>query len=161
MKTGFLGNNASFMLDLVACALAVVVPLLVYSLYLVKVRRNYTGHRNLQVLLGVVLLVTVGMFEVDMRLQQGISGILAKRPVPLTAGQRLFFDRILAVHLVFAISTVFLWATTLSLALRRMPAPPGPCPHSPLHKWLGWIAAIDITLTAITGLMVYYFGFIV
>lgn len=161
MADGFLGYRASFMLDVVVCALVVVVPLLVYSLYTVKVRRNYIRHRNLQVLLGVVLLVAVGLFEVDMRMHHGIGAILAKRSVPLTAEQSAFFNRLLAVHLVFAVSTVVLWGATLGLALKKMPSPPAPCTHSRLHKRLGWLAAIDITLTAITGLMVYYFGFIV
>jgi uncharacterized membrane protein YozB (DUF420 family) len=67
---------------------------------------------------------------------------------------------LLYVHLFFAISTVVLWAVTLSLALRRIPAPPGPCSHSRLHKRLGWISVVDITLTSVTGLLVYYYGFV-
>lgn len=161
MRDGFLGYRTSFMLDVVACALIVVVPLLVFSIYQVKFRRNYLLHRNLQILLGVVLLVAVGLFEIDMRWQGGIRGILAKRLIPLTAEQSLFFSRLLRVHLVFAISTVFFWGTTLFLALRRMPRPPVPCEHSRLHKVLGWVSALDITATSVTGLMVYYFGFMV
>ena len=149
------------MLDVVACALVVVVPLLIYSIYQVKFRRNYTRHRNLQILLGALLLVAVGLFEVDMRWQGGIRAILAKRIAPLSAEQDLFFYQLLKVHLVFAISTVILWATTLTLALRRMPRPPGPSPHSPLHKLLGWASALDITGTSVTGLLVYYYGFVV
>ena len=161
MSDGFLGYKASFMLDVVVCALVIVVPTLLFSLYAVKVRKNYTLHRNLQVTLGVVLLVAVGLFEVDMRMQGGIMGILAKRSVELTPEQLRFFYRILWVHLFFSVTTVFLWAGTLILALRRMPNPPQPCAHSPLHKRLGWLSAIDITMTAITGLLVYYCGFVV
>jgi hypothetical protein len=72
-----------------------------------------------------------------------------------------FFKRLLLVHLAFAISTVFLWGTTLVLALKRIPSPPAPCAHSGLHKILGWLSAVDITLTSVTGLMVYYYGFMV
>lgn len=161
MRDGFLGYPSSFMLDVVVCALVVIVPALVLSIYLVKFHRAYTWHRNLQVALGLVLLVAVGLFEIDMRLEGGVKGILAKRSVPLTPDQLSFFYGVLWVHLVFAISTVFLWGTTLTLALRRMPNPPRPAEHSRLHKRLGWLSAIDITLTAITGLMVYYYGFMI
>jgi uncharacterized membrane protein YozB (DUF420 family) len=67
---------------------------------------------------------------------------------------------LLYVHLVFAISTVVLWVATISLATRRFPNPPEPGAHSRLHRRLGWLATLDITATSITGLMVYYFGFV-
>ena len=57
MSNGFLGNDASFMLDVVVCALVLVVPALLTSVYLVKVHKNYLVHRNMQVTLGVVLVV--------------------------------------------------------------------------------------------------------
>lgn len=161
MRDGFLGYPASLMLDVVVCALVVVVPTLLFSLYTVKVRRNYTLHKRLQIILGAVLLLAVGLFEVDMQWQGGIAGILAKRSRPLSTAERSFFDGLLKVHLVFAISTVVLWGTTLAWAIKRIPRPPAPCPHSPIHKLLGWLSAVDITLTSVTGLMVYYYGFMV
>ena len=57
MSNGFLGYGASLMLDVVVCALVLVVPTLAYSIYVVKIRRNYVRHRNVQVALGAVLLV--------------------------------------------------------------------------------------------------------
>ena len=46
------------------------------------------------------------------------------------------------------------------LAWKRMPSPPPPCAHSGLHKKLGWLSTIDITLTSVTGLTWYYFAFV-
>jgi hypothetical protein len=68
--------------------------------------------------------------------------------------------RILYVHLVFAISTPLLWAATIALALKRFPSPPGPGAHSRLHKTLGWLSTIDITLTSVTGVAFYCAAFI-
>ena len=161
MRDGFLGYRTSFMLDVVVCALVLVVPLLVFSLYQVKFQRNFALHKRLQILLGALLLVAVGLFEIDMRWQGGIRGILAKRATPLSPAQDQFFYWLLIVHLVFAVSTVFLWVTTTVLALRKMPKPPAPCAHSATHKWLGWLSAADISATSVTGLMVYYYGFVV
>src|SRR5262249_40470812 len=68
MSHGFLGYNATLMLDVVVCALIVVVPTLLFSLFAVKIRRNYRLHKALQIALGVILLIVVGLFEIDMRL---------------------------------------------------------------------------------------------
>ena len=161
MTDGFLGYRTSFMLDFVVVALILIVPILLYSLYAVKVQQKYVLHRNLQLLLGIILLVAVGLFEVDLQLVQGgWAKVVAKRAVPLTTEQLKFVQTILRIHLVFAISTPFLWATTIVLALRRMPSPPGPSSHSKLHKSLGWISTIDIVLTSVTGLIFYYFAFV-
>ena len=161
MTDGFLGFCTSFMLDFVVVALLLIVPILVFSLYAVKVRRNYTLHRNLQLLLGVVLLVAVGLFEIDLQfIQGGWANVVAKRATPLTPAQLGFVQTVLRIHLVFAISTPVLWMVTIVLALRRMPSPPQPCAHSQLHKSLGWISTIDIVLTSVTGLIFYYFAFV-
>lgn len=161
MKDGFLGYRTSFMLDFVVVALVLIVPVLVFSLYAVKVRRQYTLHRNLQLLLGGVLLVAVGLFEIDLQwVQQGWENVVAKRTTPLTAPQLEFVRSILRVHLVFAISTPLLWAATIVLALRHMPSPPLPGPHSRLHKTMGWLSTIDIVLTSVTGLVFYYVAFV-
>lgn len=158
MTDGFLGFRASLMLDVVVCALVLVVPLLLYSLYVVKVRRNYTLHRNLQMLLGIVLGIAVIAFEIDMRMQGGWEQIVGKREIASDHFEQI--RKMLYVHLVFAISTPFLWTATIVLALRRFANPPLPSPHSRLHKKLGWLATIDITLTSVTGLMFYYLAFV-
>jgi hypothetical protein len=163
MRDGFLGYDASLMLDVVVTALVLVVPALVFSLYLVKVRHNYLWHRNLQLALGIVLLVAVGAFEVDLQIVHGGWENIVNKPgrPPRLTGEPLDFVRtMLRVHLVFAISTPVLWATTLVLAWRRFPSPPIPGPHSSLHKPLGWAATIDLVLTSVTGLVFYYFAFV-
>jgi hypothetical protein len=161
MKDGFLGYRTSFMLDFVVVALVLIVPILIFSLYSVKIRRQYTFHRNLQLLLGIILLVAVSLFEYDLQfVQKGWANVVAKRATPLTTEQLSFVRTVLRIHLVFAISTPLLWATTITLALRRMPSPPRPCPHSKLHKVLGWSSTIDLVMTSVTGLIFYYFAFV-
>ncbi len=160
MTDGFLGYRTSLMLDLVVCSLVLVVPALVYSIYLVKVRRRFVAHRNIQLTLAVVLLAAVSAFEFDMQqVQGGWQHVVAKRVVPLTAEQLQSVRYVLWIHLVFAVSSPVIWAATILLALQRMPKPPAPCAHSELHKKLGWLATIDLTLTSITGLWFYYVAF--
>ena len=163
MENGFLGYNASLMLDVVVCALVLIVPALLFSLYTVKIRRNYALHKTMQLTLGIVLLIAVSAFEVDMRLHGGWKNIVNKpnQPVHLNEAELETVESLLWVHLVFAISTPIFWVITITLALKRFPNPPVPSEHSALHKKLGWISAIDITLTSITGLIFYYNAFIV
>jgi putative membrane protein len=163
MQHGFLGYDTTFMLDFVVCALVVVVPILLLSLYQVKVRRNYLLHRNLQVLLGVVLLAAVLAFEVDVQLvHDGWENIVNKpgQPVRLTGDALANVRRILGIHLCFAITTPLLWGTTMVLAWRKFSRPPLPGPHSRLHSTLGWLSTLDLVATSVTGLWFYYVAFV-
>jgi hypothetical protein len=163
MSDGFLGYDTSLMLDVVVCALVVLVPLLACSVYLVKVRRAYTLHRNLQIALGLVLLAAVTAFEIDLQLVHGGWLNIANKDSgsPRLAGERLALaQQTLRVHLVFAVSTPVLWVLTTVLALRRYSNPPRPGSHSRLHKTLGWLSVADLVLTSATGLAFYYLAFI-
>ncbi|MFN0196637.1 MAG: DUF420 domain-containing protein [Planctomycetaceae bacterium] len=161
MSQGFLGYQTSLMLDVVVCALVLVVPLVILSLYLVKVRRNYLWHRNLQILLGVTLLIAVGAFEIDMQLVHGgWENIVGRREPARTPAEMETIRQILWIHLCFAVSTPFLWAVTLWKAWKQFPNPPMPSPHSMTHKRLGWLSTIDLVLTSVTGLYWYYIAFV-
>ena len=71
MAEGFLGYQTTFMLDVVVCALLLVVPALIYSIYQVKQKRNYPRHKFLQLMLAGVLLFAVAAFEVDIQMVHG------------------------------------------------------------------------------------------
>ncbi len=161
LNDGFLGYRTSMMLDVVVCALVLVVPVLLYSIYAVKFRRQFALHKKLQLGLGAVLLFAVAAFEIDMQLVQGgWENVVAKRDRQLSPEELQTVRQVLWIHLVFAISTPLLWGITMFYALKRFPKPPVPGDHSPLHKKLGWLSTIDITLTSVTGLIFYYFAFV-
>lgn len=162
MKSGFLGFDSSLMLDVVVCALVLVVPVICWSLYLVKVRRQYELHAKVQTALAAVLLLVVAAFEIDMRMHGGWQQIVNKHPEsPRVVGAALAqVETMLWIHLVFAVSTPVLWGITLILAWRRFPHPRMPSAHSPLHKKLGWAATLDLVLTSVTGLAFYWMAFV-
>lgn len=163
LSNGFLGYPTTFMLDFVVCALALIVPVLLWSLWLVKFRRHYVAHKRLQIVLGIVLLVAVSAFEVDVQMVHGgWENIVAKQQLSPDALTTKINDvrPWLLVHLVFAVTTPFLWIVTMTLALRRFKSPPEPGTHSRIHKALGWASTIDITLTSVTGLLFYYVAFV-
>jgi putative membrane protein len=153
---GFLGTRASIMLDIVFLAMFVVVPVLAWSIHLVRNRRNYQLHKQVQVTLGLVLLVAVTLFEIDMRF---VTDWRARATAsPHYAGGLVMNS--LYVHLLFAVTTTILWVVVMARALRNIPSPPGPCRHSEWHKRWGWIAALDMLATSVTGWIFYWLAFV-
>lgn len=163
MSSGFLGYDSSFMLDFVVVALVLIVPLLAISLFQVKVRRNYAGHKRMQLGLAALLLVAVILFEVDVQWSHGgWENIINKpgKPVRMSEAELASVQRVLWIHLVFAVTTPIVWGITLGYGLRRFASPPTPGPHSQLHRRLGWLSVTDLVLTAVTGLWFYYVAFV-
>ncbi len=156
---GFLGTRASLMLDVVALAMVALVPALALSVYLVKYRRLYALHKRMQLTLGAVLLVAVGMFEVDMRLH-GWRHRAAESPYTSHEGSTDWVILALVVHLFFAVSAAALWAVVIVRALRHFPNPPEPGPHSAWHIPYARLAAIDMLCTAVTGWIFYWIAFV-
>lgn len=155
---GFLGTRASLMLDVVFLAMFAVVPILGVSIWLVKYRRAFQLHKRIQLVLGTVLLVTVVLFEVDMR----VNGWRDR------AVESTYYDATqtwhpvnlsLAVHLVFAVSTAVLWIAVIVRALRQFPSPPVPGPHSASHIFWARLAAMDMVMTSVTGWIFYVLAF--
>lgn len=153
LATGFLGTRASWSVDFVVVALVPALVVLFYSLHQVHHHQRYELHKRLQIGLALVLLVTVTVFEIDVRMN-GWKERAAPSP---------FFDTwlypLLYLHLVFAIATPVLWIVVIIRALRNFPKPPAPTAHSKTHSRLGWLATICFVLTAFTGWGWYYVAF--
>jgi len=153
---GFLGTRASIMLDVVFLAMFAVVPILFWSISLVRRGRNYRLHKQVQVTLSLVLLIAVTAFEVDMRFFTDWRARAAASPYYVSG----VVMKSLVVHLCFAVTTALVWTLVVVRALRNIPSPPGPSEHSVWHKRWGWIAALDMLGTSVTGWVFYYLAFI-
>jgi len=152
---GFLGSRASIMLDVVFLAMFAVLPVMAVSIGMARFRRQYAWHKRIQLTLAIILLFAVAAFEIDM---QFISGWQTRAtPSPYwPAGVKTS----LYIHLVFSISTFFLWLYVVIGALRNIPKPPAPSPYSRRHIFWARLAAIDLTLTALTGWIFYWLAFV-
>jgi putative membrane protein len=154
---GFLGSRASLMVDVVFLAMFLVLPVLGWSIWQVKVRRRFLLHKRVQLTLAAVLLMAVTAFEIDMRF---ISGWRQRaEPSPYWASGVVTIS--LCIHLVFSITSFCLWLYVVIGALRNVPNPPGPSSYSPRHIFWARLAAIDMVLTAITGWIFYWLAFVV
>ena len=165
------------MLDVVFLAMFAVLVALAASVYLVRYRRSYLLHKRIQLTLGAVLLVTVALFEADMRINgwqdraatSPYFGTI-ERPGPVLSTMYLkllgraevpgWVFTSLAIHLFFAVTTSLLWIWVIVRALRHFPKPPAPNEHSPSHKLWAWIAAFDMGMTALTGWIFYVLAFV-
>ena len=65
---GFLGTRASLGMDVVLVGLLAVLPLLAWSVHLVRNRRNFAAHKRLQWVIATALLAAIVIFEIDVRL---------------------------------------------------------------------------------------------
>lgn len=152
---GFLGTRASIMLDIVVLAMVLVLPVMGWSVWLVRSRRRYLLHKRVQLILAGVLLVAVLAFEVDMRFVSGWKD----RAEPSRYWPAGVWTSLI-IHILFSASTAFVWIYVVVSALRNMPQPPGPSAYSPWHKAWAWIAAVDMTLTTVTGWIFYWVAFV-
>ena len=151
---GFLGTRASVGMDVVLVGLLALLPVLVASIALVR-RGHYVAHRRLQLLIVGLLLAAIVVFEIDIRLVSDWR--LRAVPSPWWPGGVL---AALGIHLVFAVTTFVLWAWVVTEAVRRFPRPPEPGPHSGRHRWSARLAAADLALTAVTGVVFYWLAFV-
>jgi uncharacterized membrane protein YozB (DUF420 family) len=153
---GFLSTRATFMLDFVFVALFAILPLLAFSIRLAK-HGHYEWHKRVQVTLAIVLLVTVGVFEIDLNYLTKDWRPLAEPSPSFASG---WVDYGLWIHLLFAVPTPLVWIFVIVQALRKFPRPAAPNSHSPKHARWGWLASGLLTLTAITGWIFYYLAFV-
>ncbi|RYZ16123.1 MAG: DUF420 domain-containing protein [Sphingobacteriales bacterium] len=151
---GFLpSSRGSFILDFIVVAMAAVVPILLYSLWLVKVRKNLKFHRSIQIALGLILGVAIVAFELDMRIN-GWRHLAEPSPYYET-----YVFPSLIIHLCFAIPALFLWSYTIYAGVRhRIEININKARIQ--HRKLGLASAYAMVGTTVTGWIFYYLAFI-
>ncbi|WP_077041796.1 DUF420 domain-containing protein [Rhodococcus sp. MTM3W5.2] len=153
---GFLGTRASSAMDMMVLLMAVVVAVLGWSVYQVRVGRRFRLHRSVQLALGVALLVAVVLFELDVRFngwEERSAGVVGGSASSLVWS-------VLSVHLVFAVFSVLLWPVVIVRAMRNFGRSPQPGAHSAWHRRWARIAAIGMTLTAVSCWAFYWVAFV-
>ena len=154
LAEGFLPTRGSWVLDAVFSAMFIIMLVLALNIWLAR-RGQYRLHRNLQISLAIILILAIAVFEIDVRFLTDWRE-LASHSVYYESG---WVDRLLLVHLAFAIPTPFVWGYVVYRALRNFPSPPVPGSHSHDHRKWGWIAAVLMYLTGITGCGFYWIAF--
>lgn len=147
------GSRAPFSIDLVSLALLLVVPLLLWSVYLVKSKKDYKKHRFIQIILSISILLVLVVFEVDIRLNGWRQHAEASPFINSGLLPFLYF------HVTIACTATVLWTWALINGLMKFKTPPRPGVNSARHKKLGWAAVIFMLLTSITGWTFFILAF--
>lgn len=159
---GFLGTRASVGMDVVLVGLLALLPVLAWSIALVR-RGRYLAHKRLQLFIVAALAAAIVVFEIDIRLISDWRVRAAGGPPWSDAANPWWPAGVLValgVHLVFAVSTLVLLVWVVWEALARFPVPPAPAAHGPRHRFMARLAAGDLVLTAVTGSVFYWLAFV-
>lgn len=145
------------MFDFVVVAMVAIVPVLAWSVAVVRHKHLYGLHKRMQLALGIVLLIAVVLFEVDIRLDASWWERALQSPYHERGILRPF---LFYIHLPIAVATTILWSATILGALRKFPKPAAPGAYSHKHKWLGWLSTFAMFATALTGWAFYWMAFV-
>lgn len=153
---GFLPFRGSLMLDTVCVAMVGITIALAVSIYLVRYQRQERWHRTIQLVLASVLAVAVLAFELDLRLLTNWRE-LARESVYYPSG---WVDRVLWIHLLFAIPTPLMWGAIIVSALRNYSHRRHDAKYWERHRWWGRLAAGMMFGTAVSGWVFYWIAFV-
>lgn len=153
---GFLGTRADVLIDIVTLSFVVILPLLIWSWRLARVRKNYLLHRNLQLSLAIILAIVVGAFEYDLAQSGGIFEMVRGSAWEGTA----LLQWIIYVHTIFAVLASLSWVLLIAVSLIKFASPPAPNSFSGTHRFWGRIGMVAMIGAAVTAPPLYYFGFV-
>ena len=103
-----------------------------FSIWLVRYRQKYDLHKWMQIVMGVVLLLAVGAFEVDMRFFNDWEKLAEGSPYYVQGTWDAVWIS-LAIHLCFAVPTPLIWIFVIVRAMLQFPSPAAPSKHSAQH----------------------------
>ena len=148
-------TRASLMLNVVFVAMVAVLPIQVASVYLAKYTGNFQLHRKIQIATAAVLGITLVAFEVDLQMFTDWRALAE----PSRLYDSGWVDRLLWIHLLFAIPTPFVWLAVIFAAWWKFGSKlPGK--HSNWHRVSGRWAAGLLAMTTLTGWAFYIAAFV-
>lgn len=147
--------TTTWIIDIVNVSFLIITPIIIWS-WLRARNGAYTLHRNVQISLFLVLLVVVYLFEMDLRSLGGIFKAVEQSRYAGTA----WLNGLIHFHSFCAESTSVIWILLLIVSLIKFPRPPKPNAFSRWHIIFGRIGMIDMLLSAVTGVILYFAGFV-
>ena len=153
---GFLGTRADVLIDIVMLSFIIILPILIVSWRLARIRKDYASHKKIQVTLGVTLAIVVAIFEYDLSVSGGIFELTKGSAYDGTA----LLNWTIYVHTAFSVLTSFIWVGLIALSLFKFNSPPQPNTFSRTHRFWGKTGMGTMIMAGLTAPPLYYFGFI-
>ena len=147
-------SRGTLMMDIMPVAMVILVPTLAFSIYEVRIKKNFQLHSRIQATLAGILMLAIVLFELDVRLN-GWRQLATPSP---------YFDNwlfpVLYVHLFFSVSTTLLWAFMIAGVIRSRPEPLSANAQTRRHARMGKVTARLTYITAVTGCTFYWMAFV-
>ena len=155
LPSGFLGTRADILMDFALIAV-VLSPLIMLCSFRLAKRREYKKHGILQTGLLVLILITVVLFEIDIRLSGGSAAFIRLSRF----AQAPFLHYFLKIHIALALTSFSGWFFLVLLSWKKfLRVLPGE--FSVNHVFWGrWIYR-GVVSTAVSGAGLYIFVFVV
>ncbi len=153
---GFLGTRADILIDIVTLSFIIILPVLIFSWYQARSKKNYAVHRGIQLYLGISLGVVVAIFEYDLSVSGGIFELTKDSVYANTA----LLNWTIYIHTAFAIASTLIWTGLIITSLIRFGNPPVPNAFSGKHRFFGRAGMVSMIMAGVTSPPLYYFGFI-
>lgn len=154
MFEGFIpGSRASFLMDALVIAMAFILVVLAFSIKQAQ-KKQYQNHKKIQVTCGIILILAVIAFEVEVRFFGWREHAKVSPYFDTTLFPFLYF------HIVWATLAVIFWGMQIFQSFKNigknMARPPE---YSAKHRRTGKISILLMFGTAVTGWIFYYMAF--
>ena len=156
LPAGFLGTRGDILMDLVVLSFLFILPMLVISWRSAR-RTDYSRHRAIQLSLVLILVVAVGLFEIDLKLSGGIFELTRQSSY---AGTSLL-NSLIYGHMLVAIGSAVVWVPLVIVSLRKFANPPVSNAFGPTHRVWGRTGMLLMMASGLSAIPLYYFGFAV
>ncbi len=154
LKEGFMPFDAPLFMDEVMSVVALLPLFVVFAISQAKKNRN-SLHIKLQTYIYIVGMIFILYFEYGARVMGGLSQFLDKSPINHT-----FLYAFLIFHIIVATATIFLWSYTVYFGFRyRKKLEKREFKYR--HIKIALPAFFGITLTSVTGVLLYVFMFVI
>ncbi|MEA3498690.1 MAG: DUF420 domain-containing protein [Campylobacterota bacterium] len=151
-STGFLGTAAPFYMDFATLYFATLPILLGIGIHY-AVKKEYEKHYKIQLGTFIITLIVVVIFEIGVRVSGGFLAFMEE-----SNANYAFMVVFLVIHILIALISVVFWSALIYGAVKRHKIEGVSLPSS--HKRIGKYVFAGLTVTAIMGVMIYYFLFV-
>ena len=151
-ELGFFGTNAPLYMDIITLYFG-LLPLLMGVAIYQAVKKRFELHYRMQTTIFVMTLLIVGVFEVGVRVSGGFNAFMEQ-----SNADYLYMLIFLILHILVAFGSVILYSLLMYSSFKEFRLKSEPVVKS--HKKLGRVVYLGMSVTSISGVLIYYFLFV-
>lgn len=154
LPKGFLGTKADILMDIVLIGM-IITPFLMLYIFRLARDKKFKLHKLLHLILLTVLLITVVLFEIDVRLSGGSLSFFGQGSYANSLWALLFLN----FHIIVAMMSFVAWVWLVVVSAKTF-GKSLPGKFSRQHKTYGYRIFWGVCVTSITGIGLYLMAFV-